>query len=291
MTALVIFAALTLFYAPFVGMASWKTRSTVAFLLLPAVTTAASLSLFLGLNGFAQGADSITAAALLPLIFALPIPPVVCLAWWKALSNKKKMLATATIATKDTGADDTVPDTLSPLHIALEQRRHDTTQLTKNCELLHVWRRVASSGIDTKNTATVISAAAAAGLQKQHHGDAIGVSGGVSGGRTFYWKCESTGEVVLNDLELPIGARTEDGWELCRDDDGGENQCWWWSKGKSQSEWRGPWEADEGDLIKCKLKSEMVLKVLHEAEIAALNQAASLTTTAMGEHDEAFLIM
>ena len=82
------------------------------------------------------------------------------------------------------------------------------------------------------------------------------------------WFCAQTGRYATSDTDLPIGALTTDGFELCQE---GEEH-WWWNSNNDESIWRGPWEAKETAAFR-----DSELAVAEAARIRESESAAEAT--------------
>lgn len=111
-----IFAAGTLRYSPHQGIDAWQNWGTVFLLLLSSVSSACSVFLW-----YARESGSASGAAWVPLIFAIPVPIGIFIAWWRALA-REHLVAKLLVATAAENKDDIDRIQVdNPLHVVQEK--------------------------------------------------------------------------------------------------------------------------------------------------------------------------
>lgn len=110
-----VFAAGTLRSKPHQGVDAWQNWGMVSLLVLSSVSSACSIFLW-----YARASDTASSAAYVPLIFAIPLPFGIFIAWWRALA-REHVIAKLFIPTpvQDEGGADKV-QIQNPLHVAHE---------------------------------------------------------------------------------------------------------------------------------------------------------------------------
>ena len=103
----------------------------------------------------------------------------------------------------------------------------------------------------------------------------------------YHWFCAETGLTAVNDSELPIGALTVDGYELCGEDE--SNDIWWKDLNRNTTCWHGPWVEIEAALRESARLAALDASRLSEAEEEEKGEEVTAVETvhvSLNLHDE-----